>query len=108
MKNNFDLKKYLVENKATTQSKQLNEVDMKDRYNVPKKHGKNWEEEDKENWRKWVRSVGRKNKVKKSKVEYFIGWVDDWDESFHVFTKESVVMKEINELDKIGMFDGID
>ena len=83
-------------------------VDMKTRFNVPKKHGKNWDEQDKENWRRWVRNVGRRNKVGKSKVEYFIGWVDDWDESFHVFTKENVVMDEINALEKGGMFDDID
>ena len=117
---NFDLKKYLVENKVTRNStlseesmsgKEVNNTEatsgtanMADQYKVPNVPGEDWSMKAFKNWEKWVESVGKKNNIKEEDIELFIDHVVEFD-GFDEFVTEQSILDELRIIKRIGRSD---
>ena len=117
---NFDLKKYLVENKVTRNSTLSEEsmsgeevktaeaisgtANMADQYKVPDKPGEDWSMKAFKNWEKWVESVGKKNNIKEEDIELFIDHVVEFD-GFDEFVTEQSILDELRIIKRIGRSD---
>ena len=94
---NFDLKKYLVENKVTRNSRIVNEnkealAEVSNHFPAPEGE---WKGKDMNRWEKWAEAIAKKHGMEKEQYEDFLTGVWESD-SFEYYTTEEDVLKGID------------